>query len=75
VSLSLHVKSVRRTWREGSSTGNSESYIRYVKEGFGYGASPSLYRLKECGKAPITGLCESRNGRLLKRSISYTGLH
>jgi len=28
-------------WREHSSTGNSESYISHVKEGFGNGASLS----------------------------------
>jgi len=29
---------VRGTWREGSFTGNSESYVRHVKEGLGNGA-------------------------------------
>jgi len=30
---------VKGTWREGSCTGNSESYIRHVKEGYGKGAA------------------------------------
>jgi len=33
--------SVGGTWREGSFTGNSESYIRHVKESLGNGASLS----------------------------------
>jgi hypothetical protein len=37
----------REYWREGSFTGNSESYVRHIKEGFGNGASPCLYRLRE----------------------------
>jgi hypothetical protein len=40
-SLSLCGSSVRGTWREGSFTGNSESYVRNVKEGFGNEASLS----------------------------------
>jgi len=39
---------VREIWREGGSfSGNSESYVRHVKEGFGNEASLSLYRLHE----------------------------
>jgi hypothetical protein len=38
---------VRETWRNTPFTGNSESYIRHVKEGFGMGTSLSLYRLHE----------------------------
>jgi hypothetical protein len=42
LSLSLYGSSVRETWREGSFTGNSESYVRHVKEGFGNAALLSL---------------------------------
>jgi hypothetical protein len=35
---------VRETWRQGSFTGNSESYVRHVKEGFGNEVSLSLQR-------------------------------
>jgi hypothetical protein len=37
----------RGNWREESFTGNSESYVRHVKEGSGNGASLCLYRLRE----------------------------
>jgi len=71
-SVSLYWRSMRETWREVSFTGNSESYIRHVKEGFGNGACPSLYRLRECGgRAPRLGLCETCNGKLLKQSIFF----
>jgi hypothetical protein len=43
---SLYGSFVKGTWRESSYTGDSESYIRPVKEGFGNGASNSLYRLR-----------------------------
>jgi len=36
---------VKGTWKESCYTGNSESYIRHVKEGFGNGASNSSNRL------------------------------
>jgi hypothetical protein len=72
-SFSLYWRFVRGTWREVSFTGYSESYIRHVKEGFGNVASPSLYKLRECGeRAPILGFCETCNGRLWKWSISFT---
>jgi len=38
---------VRVTWREGSSNGKSESYVRHVKERFGNEAPLSLQRLCE----------------------------
>jgi len=34
-SISVYGSCVRGTWREGSFTGNSESYVRLVNEGFG----------------------------------------
>ena len=45
--VSVCGSSVRGTCMEGSITGNSESYITNVKEGFGNGASHSFYRLRE----------------------------
>ena len=36
------VAAAKGTWREGFFTGNPESYVKHVKEGFGYGASLSL---------------------------------
>ena len=51
LSLSIYIyiygSSVRETRKEGYFTGNSESYRRHVKEGFGNGASLSLQRLCE----------------------------
>jgi hypothetical protein len=41
-SVSACGSSVRGTWRKGSFTGNTESYIGLVKEGYGSGASLSL---------------------------------
>jgi hypothetical protein len=38
-SVSLRGSSVKGTWSEGSFTGNSESYIRHVKEGYRKGGS------------------------------------
>jgi len=38
---------VRVTWREGSSNGKSESYVRHVKEHFGNEAPLSLQRICE----------------------------
>ena len=39
--------SLRGTWREGFFTGNFDSCVRHVKEGFGNGASLSLWRFRE----------------------------
>jgi len=77
-SVSLYGSFVKGTWRESSYTGDSESYIRHVKEGFGNGASNSLYRLHKGnleGGLLYWGLRESCNGRLWKQSISFIGLH
>jgi len=41
-SISLYVSSVRGTWRNRPFTGNSESYIGHVKEGFVWDGSISL---------------------------------
>ena len=74
--LSLYGSFVKGTWRESSYTGDFESYIRHVKQGFGNGASNSLYRLHkrnlESGLL-YWGLQETCNGRLWKQSISFTG--
>jgi len=40
--ISLYGSCVRGTWMEGFFTGNYESYVRHVNEGFGNGASLSL---------------------------------
>jgi hypothetical protein len=74
--VSLYGSSVRGTWRKGSFTGNSDSYIRHVKEGFENGTSPSFYRLREHGgRAPTREFCETCHGRLLKQSISFIAFH
>jgi len=36
---------VRRTWRKGSFKGKCANNVRHFQEGFGNGASLSLYRL------------------------------
>ena len=77
LSLSLCM-GARGNWGEGSFTGNSESYVRHVKEGFGNGASLCLYRLREGnleGGFQYWGLPETCNGRLWKQNISFIGLH
>jgi len=43
-SLSLYGRSETGTWRKGYFTGDSNCH---VEEGFGNGATPSLYRLCE----------------------------
>jgi hypothetical protein len=68
--LSLYGSFVKGPWKESSYTGDSESYIRHVKEGFGNGVSNSLYRLRKGNR----GLRENCNGRLWKQSISFIGL-
>jgi hypothetical protein len=71
----VYGSSARGTWRERSITGNSESYVRHIKEGFGNEASFSLQRLREGnldeGEASynedskIHGMEGSGNGALL----------
>jgi len=41
-SVSLYGSSVMGTWRDRSISGNSASYVRHLKEGFGNGARLSL---------------------------------
>jgi hypothetical protein len=56
----------RGTWRKGSLTGNLESYVRHVKEGFRNGASLSFQRLQYRNlerRFPHWGLQEKCNGR------------
>ena len=58
------------TWRECSFTGSSESYVRHVKEGFGNGASLSVFRHCEGkldGGLLYRGLRDACNGSLWKR--------
>jgi len=45
LSLSIYGSFVKGTWRDSSYNGDSESYIRHVKEGFGNGASNSSNKL------------------------------
>jgi hypothetical protein len=41
-SVSVYGNSVNETWRKGFCTGNTESYVRHVKEGSVHGTSVSV---------------------------------
>jgi len=46
-SLSLYGSTVTVTWREGSSNGKSDRYVRHFKECFGNGTPLSIQRFCE----------------------------
>jgi hypothetical protein len=64
------------TWKKGSFAGNSESYVKNVKDDSGNGTSPTVWRFCEKNlevRLLYWRLWEICNRRLWKRSISLIG--